>query len=382
MTSSKRVAGLDTLRAFAIILVFMFHYPRYDGGHSVFGLLGNVGWVGVGLFFVLSGYLIGNQIFSSLKREGSVPVKSFFIRRLIRTLPNYLVVLAIYFLIPEFSREPLLTPLWKFLTFTQNFNLETSGFSHAWSLCVEEQFYLFLPLIALVFYKKLTPKVVVVVIASIFLMEMLLRCLLWNHFINGNHTHLMPTMYMTEIYYPTYTRLDGILMGVTLALTKSFRPTLWARLLTKGNYCLVAGILISAITFDMFNNFFNLFHLIPTMIGYPLQDLSFALLLIAAVSPSCFFSRIKVPGLSTVATLSYAIYLTHKGILHVCDQELLHWGVGKFSLLGVLIGIASAIVGAFILYYSIEFPFLKLRDKFWPRGKTPKLLGQAIHKQS
>ena len=133
----KRMHGLDTLRALAIILVFMFHYPRDSHEHSIFGIFGNFGWVGVDLFFVLSGYLIGNQIFASLIKNNAFSLKSFWYRRLLRTLPNYWFVLALYFLIPGFREWhlPMSAPLWKFLSFTQNLGLHSGAYSHAWPLC-------------------------------------------------------------------------------------------------------------------------------------------------------------------------------------------------------------------------------------------------------
>ena len=153
---TNRIHGLDTLRSSAIILVFMYHYMCFVSHQPTFGLLSNIGWVGVDLFFVLSGYLIGHQIFSPIAARREFSFKIFYSRRLLRTLPNYIFILGIYFLIPGFSENAAMPPLWKFLTFTQNLGLHAgTGFSHAWSLCIEEQFYFILPLLALlVIYRK------------------------------------------------------------------------------------------------------------------------------------------------------------------------------------------------------------------------------------
>src|ERR1700677_1387259 len=96
--ATTRINGLDTLRAAAILLVLMYHYTVVVSGNSTFGLLSDIGWVGVDLFFVLSGYLIGNQIMSAIARGEDFSLKLFFARRLLRTLPNYYVILAIYFI--------------------------------------------------------------------------------------------------------------------------------------------------------------------------------------------------------------------------------------------------------------------------------------------
>ena len=119
-----RLAGLDTLRALAIVLVLMSHYNGFVSQAPTFGVIGSIGWAGVDLFFVLSGYLIGNQLLAPAARGESLDLKTFFARRLLRTLPNYYAVLAVYLLLPD---SPIagksMAPAWRFLTFTQNFGL-------------------------------------------------------------------------------------------------------------------------------------------------------------------------------------------------------------------------------------------------------------------
>jgi peptidoglycan/LPS O-acetylase OafA/YrhL len=95
MPIKHRIYGLDTLRAAAIILVLMYHYLVFVDHEPIFGIFSDVGWIGVDLFFVLSGYLIGHQIFSSLVSRGTFSLKNFYCRRLLRTLPNYLFILSI-----------------------------------------------------------------------------------------------------------------------------------------------------------------------------------------------------------------------------------------------------------------------------------------------
>jgi peptidoglycan/LPS O-acetylase OafA/YrhL len=99
MTPTARYPGLDTLRALAIALVLMYHYMVVVSNESTFGFLTDVGWTGVDLFFVLSGYLIGNQVVGGIAR-GGWSAGTFFGRRLLRTVPAYLVVLAAYLAFP------------------------------------------------------------------------------------------------------------------------------------------------------------------------------------------------------------------------------------------------------------------------------------------
>ncbi len=130
-------------------MVLIYHHAVVIPGRSSLGILAQIGWAGVDLFFVLSGYLIGNQIL------GTFALGAFFGRRLLRTLPNYYVILAVYFLFPAQLAGSSTAPAWRFLTFTQNFGLHYGQtFTHSWSLCIEEQFYLVLPLVAIAMLKN------------------------------------------------------------------------------------------------------------------------------------------------------------------------------------------------------------------------------------
>src|SRR6267378_2339840 len=113
--SSHRIAGLDVLRAVAIVLVLAAHYPKTGAGLLTRVL--NFGWSGVDLFFVLSGYLIGGQLFAAQAAGRRVSFAGFYARRCLRTLPNYYVVLAMYFLVPAWIAGAAPEPVWKFLTF-------------------------------------------------------------------------------------------------------------------------------------------------------------------------------------------------------------------------------------------------------------------------
>ena len=157
---TRRIAGLDMLRALAIVLVLVAHYPKSESG--VFIRMLNFGWTGVDLFFVLSGYLIAGQLFAALVSGKPMPTATFYGRRLLRTLPNYYIVLAIYLMVSASM------PVRRYLTFTQNFGIP-SAFTPSWSLCVEEQFYLVFPLVVMALAKTRSPKLVMAVFAGILL---------------------------------------------------------------------------------------------------------------------------------------------------------------------------------------------------------------------
>jgi len=152
--SAPRSHGLDTLRSLAIISVIVFHLHGFHGlGRTapILDIAAQMGWMGVDLFFVLSGFLIGQQVLKPYLLGQRFYLVEFYRRRIYRILPAYLVVLALYFLVPGWRESPRLPALWKFLTFTMNFGIsfDRHGFSHAWSLCVEEHFYLLLPLMVI-----------------------------------------------------------------------------------------------------------------------------------------------------------------------------------------------------------------------------------------
>src|SRR5213078_173773 len=132
-------------------------------GFPLPGRIHRFGWIGVDLFFVLSGYLIGGQLLApvaiekiigdgtpSCRGRKRLRLGRFFARRALRILPAYLVVLAIYTFLPSWREYPEMFPPWKFLLSVQNIGLRGgTAFSHAWSLGVEDQFYLTLPFVLL-----------------------------------------------------------------------------------------------------------------------------------------------------------------------------------------------------------------------------------------
>ncbi|HEX2933980.1 MAG TPA: acyltransferase, partial [Bacteroidales bacterium] len=90
----ERLYGLDHLRALAILLVMVFHYRQ--GFPAWFAPIGNIGWTGVDLFFVLSGYLIGYQLLKEMKNMNGISFRRFYLKRFFRIIPVYIVMLVLY----------------------------------------------------------------------------------------------------------------------------------------------------------------------------------------------------------------------------------------------------------------------------------------------
>lgn len=359
MYIKHRIYGLDTLRSIAIFLVLMYHYAVLVSHAPTFGFLSDIGWVGVDLFFVLSGYLIGNQIFSSMANERTLSLKSFYCRRLLRTLPNYVFVLGLYFLVPAFKESEFLPPFWKFITFTQNFNLNVgTAFSHAWSLCIEEQFYLIFPVLTLFLFCTRCVRASWLIVAVI-AFGIVLRSVLWLYYMqNAVDSHT----YYSKIYYSTFCRLDELILGVSIALVKNFRTKAWLKIIEKGNLILLFGVGGSAMTLYLFSQYHQ--NLFITAMGFPLLAISFATLTLAALCPSSFLHNIRIPGAESMAVWSYAIYLIHKPLMAMTHKALLHLGViASNSSLAVIMVVS--ILGGWLLYACIEVPFLKVRDKYF-----------------
>jgi len=358
-----RLAGLDTLRALAIVLVLMSHYNGFVSQAPTFGIPGSIGWAGVDLFFVLSGYLIGNQLLAPAARGESLELKSFFARRLLRTLPNYYAVLAVYLLMPD---SPIagksMAPTWQFLTFTQNFGLKYGEtFTHSWSLCIEEQFYLVLPLavLALVSTRR-SPRLLWCALVAAIGAGMMARGLA---FMDGKDVFAAP------VYYSSFCRFDELLPGVVIAMLKNFHPAAFARILRHGNAILVAGLaMAAAVLYGVMNEAPTAF--MASTFGFSLVAMSFALLTLSALSPGALLNRLRIPGAASLALWSYAVYLVHKPVFMALRPELVSRGIDPGAPLTIAAVMAAGIGGGWVLYRVVETPFMRLRARWYPAGRT------------
>ncbi|MGJ9419562.1 acyltransferase family protein [Massilia sp. CMS3.1] len=362
---SARLHGLDTLRALAVTLVVLHHYTLFvSHDDATFGWLGRIGWAGVDLFFALSGYLIGNQIFAALKTDAGLSLKAFYARRLLRTLPNYFVILAIYFLWPAWGENAPLAPLWRYLSFTQNLGLAPgTAFSHSWSLAIEEQFYLLLPALALAgALLRLRISVAWVVIVCVVAAGMVLRAQLWSEHVDAQKYGIY--FYYKLIYYSSLCRLDELVAGVSLALLKNHHPDVWTRVTSHGNRMLVAGLAITGLSFWLFLD--QHYGFVATVFGYPLLGLGFGLLILAALSPRSLLRELRIPGAGRLAVWSYAIYLTHRGASAVAAAPLQALGYGPHSIVAVVLLLSLSVLSGWILYRLVETPFMALRERYVP----------------
>ena len=374
--NTRRLFGLDTLRALAIVMVVLHHYTLFvSRSDATFGWFGEIGWVGVDLFFALSGYLIGNQIFAAMRSEGGFSLPRFYARRFLRTLPAFYFVVALYAFWPWFRMGLEMPPVWQFLTFVQNINLTPgTAFSHAWSLCIKEQFYVVLPALA-IFIASLRGSLrwawFAVVLA--FGAGMAVRATMWQELVSGS---AQPGLnYYKYIYYSTFCRFDELVAGVALALLKNYHQDAWRRITRNGNATLAAGVAVCAAAFWLFLDDREGFAI--TVVGFPMLALGFALLILAALSERSVLRDTKVPGAGPLALWAYAIYLTHKQIGMLAREPLMELGYTPDSLVAIGVIMLLSLLFGWLLYKLVETPFMTLRDRYVPTnsarpGLTPQ----------
>lgn len=367
-----RLQGPDLLRAFAILLVMLLH-TRGEAVPNVLGTIRPYAWLGVDVFFVLSGYLIGGQLLGRLADGQPAPLANFYLNRSLRILPAYLVVLFAYCALPTIREASDMPPLWRYLTFTLNFDLDYTGaLTHAWSLCVEEHFYLLFPIAMLVLGRLGRKSTAISLAALVLLGGMVLRVVAWERWIapplaSGSYADLMP-LYMRMLYYPSYARADGLLVGVCLAAIRTFRAEWWAssmparRALPTGAFITVLAVGLIGYRGDLGQAEAPIVvqTLIGSAISFPLFALGIALILSGLIDCEPTLARYPVPGAATIAAISYSLYLTHKAVMNV-DRQI--FGEEHLvGLTGLVVYYVTSLGVAWLLWRLVEQPFLAMRS--------------------
>ena len=354
---NTRVHSLDVLRTLAIISVIFYHLPKSEN-QTFFRAITHFGNYGVDLFFVLSGYLIGEPVFKKIQQSANLSLKTFYIKRFFRTLPSYYFVLILNIII----YGPLFFD-WRYAFFMQNFG-GLYSFTESWSLCIEEHFYLTFPVIVAYFQYRKKLHHFPYYVLLIFIIGFIWRTSNWfilrPDLIYAKSVPLGYEIFFKNIFYPTIGRLDGIAFGTLIAFYKINHKNFWDLLLSKSHYLLLSGIftLIIAIPFiylkvDWFNVIF----------GFPIISFAFSLILISANSPNSFLNYLKIPGITTISLLSYSLYLTHGWAIDLIVRLCLIHQIEASSYPIFLAMILLSIFFAFILYIIVERNFLLIRHK-------------------
>jgi peptidoglycan/LPS O-acetylase OafA/YrhL len=347
---SQRSASLDALRGLAIFLVILSHYlfagpplEKIDGLKSALYALASLGWTGVDLFFVLSGFLIGGIIIDN--REAENLFRTFYLRRAARILPLYGLAVAVAFC--------LIAGLWKalpyFATFSQNLWM-ISGFRGGhldvtWSLALEEQFYLLAPLtIRFVSYERLPA-----VLLALILLGPVWRGFCW--------LALEPEQAWMAAYVLLPCRSDALGMGVLLAL--GMREPVWRASLSRHRWrLLVPALTCGAVAIGLVFAGHHWRHSLFSVIGYSLVDAAWVGVFVFAITQEgrvwSFCFRLVAP----IGVGAYSIYLFHN-YGPILAQQLFNWAstgtLGRTTFLAAF----NAVI-AFTLWKVIEQPIIRL----------------------
>ncbi len=337
---------LDFLRAFAILLVYFLHYTTMSKTDiSWFPEVIRFGWVGVDLFFVLSGFLITNILIQEQEIKGSISYKNFFIKRVFRIFPAYyfyfaLMILFISFTkIFMFSSQDIFAGIFYLSNYLSDLNPWPLG--HFWSLAVEEQFYLFWPLLFLLFHKKLGDKLPLLIIT----LSPLIRILTY---------FLFPEL-RSRVSIMTHTRFDSLLFGCYLAYQyKKNNFKAFNQFILKFKLHFFAGIHILFFSRLLQIQFKGKY--IMTF-GYSLDALMMCLILIYVIeNKNAFTEFLNTSFLVHIGTLSYSLYLWHMPFA---------WsGFGNDFLFLRILGIYACALTSFLI---IETPFMNWRQKVFDR---------------
>jgi peptidoglycan/LPS O-acetylase OafA/YrhL len=339
----KRIPQLDAVRGFAVLLVLVHNTDVYPSLHL--GLISRNGWMGVDLFFVLSGFLI-TGILLDTKQSGGY-FRNFYARRCLRIWPLYYSALLFIFVILPILRpseahavfETRSSPWWSFLIFLQNFlvpipTMATGLLGVTWSLAVEEQFYLIWPLIVRFCTEAQLRKIAIAVVC----VSPMLRFYLSLHRVN--------------IYSNTFCRLDGLMAGALLALViraHGFAPTKFLR--RAWITLLVAAPL--ALLLEIFPARWIVFSLTAA------ASVAFVYLSLFATQ-NWFRAILTNRFLVYTGIISYGIYLLEK--IPLDAAKIL--GLDKHPFLSLSITTAATYAIAALSWRLLEKPVLRLKAFF------------------
>lgn len=366
-STKERVFGLDLMRALAIVLVLVGHclwiFPQSNG--IVASTIRFGSFLGVEIFFVLSGFLIGKILFELYTKEDFKIATVFYFlkRRWFRTLPSYFLVLLINILIAYYFLY-LKSEDWKYFLFLQNFNSEMLPFfPESWSLSIEEYSYLLLPFALLffgtIFKVKNKPLFFGVLISALIIFFIFLK--IRYHFTTLNNDIIKWNVALKAV---VIYRLDSIFWGVLcswIALNYSFYWKKHKKILCLMGFLSLGfglfGIGYFRLLIGNYSFFWNVFYL-----PFITVSISFFLPLLSDWKQT---NEVFVKPILFISTISYSIYLLHYSIIL---QLLKKWifiepqntiGLSLFTILYLVLTIFLS----YFLYRFYEKPIMDLRDK-------------------
>ncbi len=354
--------ALDVLRGIAILLVVIYHNFSFL---SFF----RFGWMGVDLFFVLSGFLITDLLLKT--KENDSFLKNFYMRRVLRIFPLYYLTLCAFFLLAPylFTQKDSSSVFYYydehkywFWTYFQNWLFVERGkapvpyLSHFWSLAVEEQFYILWPLF--VFFVKDIAKLKNIMVLLIAI-AILLRVYTRIHFPDD----------VEKYYCSTLTRMDSLLVGGLLAIRLKEGKTLPA-LFIKLIFLICSILLLLSY---LFHYDLNQDNPILSTIGYTCFAILFACIIylfITANQPVMNWLK-KLHLLNFIGKISYGMYVYHLPIYLILSTQFskiisgyINTGPNATTIWVSLLSVVITIAASTISFYFLEKPILSLKKHF------------------
>lgn len=362
--TNNRIIGLDIIRGLAVLIVVYAHGALVLPvalQQAYFDYLPPVD--GVSLFFTLSGFLIGGIILKTLMVSDftKADLLNFWIRRWIRTLPNYLLVLALIVGYRIIIFHDIRGFQANYLVFLQNFAWpHPKFFPEAWSLSIEEWFYLLFPLLLLVFYKfsKSRSKAFFWTILFFLIVPTLLRIAKFEFKIG-------PQNFDEGYRKIVILRLDSLMYGIFAAYIYAYKRKLWQK------YKFLSLLIASSLFVIMKINPGNWVKFYP--------PISFNVESFVVLGFMPFFSELKTTGskladsfFTWLSNLSYALYLINLTLI-IRDalpttHNFLGWkklAVEQTYRTDYVLFWVYSLVGAFLIYYFYERHMTKLRDRIY-----------------
>lgn len=341
---NTRHTGIDLLRGVAILLVLFRHW-------TLDGFTSRLGWLGVDLFFVISGFLISGLLFREQQKHTTIDYLRFFVRRGLKIYPLFFLLIgASYLLIAVHESQAYTTyslawPCLHELLFIQNY---LGGiYVHTWSLAVEEHFYIILMLCFALFFMKRKQNVLPVCI--VFLVAPFgLR--IYNCLAGNGHNHFF-----------THTRIDSLFCGVLLQYGwKYYREELLTFRKNMGLLLpFICVILLSCVGFISPDNYFI------QGPGFTVIAFCFAGILLYVLGADVK-ETFPVKALAFTGFYSYSIYLLHIPVKLLLEYLGLYETGGLTNCLYFAIYVLSCLSAGTLASLLIEQPILRLRDKKFP----------------
>jgi peptidoglycan/LPS O-acetylase OafA/YrhL len=348
--SNGVLPSLNGLRAVSIILVMFHHLSeknyllRFNAPALLtpFADFFQDGHLGVNIFFVISGFLITFLLLAEEEKTGSISLRNFFVRRVIRIFPAYYFLLLVYFLLQVSGKIQITANSWfSAITYTKYLNWQRDWYtSHAWSLSVEEHFYLFWPFLFL--YARKLRKLAAL---SLFLIVPFIRVFLYYH----------PVEHLNDL--TIFTRIDGIAIGCLCALYKGEIMIVRTRLAVFLVWTSFVGLFLLRYL-PLLTDRMNLsFIWIPLGLTHgTIGNIFIATIMMYSIfgPTNRWYTLLNSKFFNYLGVLSYSIYLW---------QQVFLANTGSFFT-SIPTNLAGICIMALFSYYVVEKPFLKLKAKF------------------